>query len=89
MTGVNAVNMFQECLSYTSATGNDPDSPPSFEIYGEGLTDFPLYDAAMRVTEITTCTGNDRGNLKGFWFRLGDPTDENSDFIDLPTMGKS
>ena len=41
------------------------------------------------MTQITTCTGNSAGNLKGFWFRLSDPEDDNSEYIDLPIMGKT
>ena len=49
----------------------------------------PAYDSALRISQITVCTGNGRGNLKGFSFKLSDPNGDSDDDVDIPIMGKT
>ena len=49
----------------------------------------PAYDSALRISQITVCSGNGRGNLKGFSFKLSDPNGDSDDDVDIPIMGKT
>ena len=80
--------MRRDCLSLTGATGKDAEDPVSWRTYGQGLDFMPEYDAALRISQITVCYGNGRQNLKGFSFRLTDPTGASAEQIDIPIMGK-
>ena len=79
----------RECLSTTDATGVNASDPPSFSAYGEDLDFMPLHDSAMRISQITVCSGRGGGPLKGFSFRLSDPSGDDSDAIDTPSMGST
>ena len=66
--------MRRDCLSLTGATGKDAEDPVSWRTYGQDLDFMPQYDSALRISQITVCSGNGRQNLKGFSFRLTDPS---------------
>ena len=59
-----------------------------FEHYGPTVTEMPLHDAAMRVTEIKVCTGGVSDDLKGLSMTLSDPSLGTSSSVEVPMLGK-
>ena len=86
--GVQAATpISKDCLHKTSSFGQDHDDDPSMQPYTDSNFDGSKVLSSMRITEIKVCSGRDKGNLKGFQFKLSDP--ENPDVaVDLPYMGK-
>ena len=59
-----------------------------FEHYGPSVTEMPLHDSAMRVTEIKVCTTGITDDLLGLSMTLSDPSLGSSSSVEVPLLGK-
>ena len=84
----SASTIYRECLQYTDAAGGNADDSPGFEHYGPSVTEMPLHDSAMRVSEIKVCTTGITDDLLGLSMTLSDPSLGTSSSVEVPWLGK-
>ena len=66
LTGVNAGVVSRGCLSETEATGRNASDEASLQAYRRANMIDMEVPSHYRITGLKTCTGSNKGHLKGF-----------------------
>ena len=90
----SATQIYKECLKATNSAGKYAGDAPDFSMYTNDAGDVIGLDffqekvsSNMKVGEISTCKGRNKGNLIGLEFILKEQIDNPDSEIDLPILG--